>query len=47
MKAIDTTSVGYVTLEKWVSYATTHILGKIDRLPKDYLGGCRKEPERE
>jgi Ca2+-binding EF-hand superfamily protein len=37
---MDTDKNGYITLEEWVKYATTHIAGKVaSHLPKDYLGG--------
>lgn len=30
---------GYLTLDNWVTYATKHIMGKVEQLPKDYLAG--------
>jgi Ca2+-binding EF-hand superfamily protein len=41
--SIDTTKNGYISLEQWVKWATTHITGKVGQLPKDYLGGTDHE----
>ena len=38
-KEIDTDNCGYISLEKWITYATKHIRGKMVGLPKDYLSG--------
>ncbi len=37
--AVDTEKKGYVTLEKWITYALGHIAGKLGQLPKDCLNG--------
>lgn len=29
---------GYISLEEWIKWSTNHIMGKVDGLPKDYLG---------
>jgi len=36
---MDTDGTGYITLDQWISFANTHILGKLSHLPKDCLGG--------
>ena len=36
--AIDTMKQGYISLEEWIKWSTNHIMGKVDGLPKDYLG---------
>ena len=40
---MDTDNAGYITLDKWIKYATTHIAGKVTNLPKDYLGGTASD----
>merc|ERR1712012_1514010 len=35
---IDTMKQGYISLEEWIKWSTNHIMGKVDGLPKDYLG---------
>jgi len=36
--AIDTMKQGYISLEEWIKWALNHIMGKIDGLPRDFLG---------
>lgn len=38
-KDMDTDGSGYITLDKWVTFAIEHISRKVDKLPKDILGG--------
>ena len=40
---MDTDKSGYITLDKWVTFANNHIMGKVSQLPKDYLGGDSKD----
>jgi len=45
--SMDKDNCGYITLENWVKFATTHITGKITSLPKDYLGGTSTDVSKE
>jgi Ca2+-binding EF-hand superfamily protein len=40
-------ATGYITLEKWLSWATEHIAAKTGTLPKDYLGGNSRDVTKE
>ena len=44
---MDTDNSGYITLDKWVAFATNHIAGKVTGLPKDYLGGTTENVSKE
>ena len=44
---MDDNKNGYITLEEWVSFALTHITGKVDKLPKDILGGSSDDVTKE
>jgi Ca2+-binding EF-hand superfamily protein len=40
---IDKSKNGFISLEQWVKWASTHVCGKEHNLPKDYLGGHSKD----
>lgn len=44
---MDSDKSGYITLEQWIEWAVTHIAGKLDQLPKDYLSGSSSDVSKE
>ena len=40
---MDTDKSGEITLDKWITFALDHIVGKIAQLPKDYLASDAKD----
>ena len=45
--AIDTLKQGYISLEEWIKWSTNHIMGKVEGLPKDYVGPSSKASKQE
>lgn len=44
---MDSDRNGFITLEEWINFAVTHIAGKVDQLPKDYLSGSSSDVSKE